>query len=65
MRMKKMEPATKEEKIAILIRNIRIAEDSAKAEMERGNYFGMRSNMQFADDCRAVLAKIERNEICP
>ena len=58
-----MEPATKEEKIAILSKNIRIAEDRAKAEMELGNDFGMRSNMQFADDCRAVLAKIERNEV--
>ena len=58
-----MEPATKEEKINILMRNIRISETRAREEMERGNDFGMRSNNDFADTCRAVLVKLQSGEV--
>ena len=54
-----MENWTAQEKIAILERNIKASEDRAKREMECGNDFGMRSNMDFADDCRAVLIKLK------
>ena len=54
-----MENWTTQEKIAILERNIKAYDDRAKREMECGNDFWMRANMDFADDYRALLIKLK------
>lgn len=51
--------STQAEKIAILTANIRRAEDRAARELEAGNDFGHRSNLDYADECRAELKRVK------
>jgi hypothetical protein len=46
---------TTQEKMNILIANIRSAEDRASRELEVSNDFGHRSHLDFADACRTEL----------
>lgn len=50
---------TNQKKIELLTSNIHRAEDRARREIETGNDFGYRSNIEFADMCRAELKLIK------